>query len=124
MVSAFVHERKNTTLMKASVTSAGTEAGFELGELVGADLKKKSGLPLEIEMDTKVHVKIGSLKAKKVGIRVSCNGIQAAIQKGKGKSAVSDYGSFSNASVRWIFGSRYGNGLYDRSINQYYEGIH
>ncbi|KAK9105639.1 hypothetical protein Scep_022483 [Stephania cephalantha] len=30
--AAFVHERKNTTLMKASVTS-GDGAGFELGEL-------------------------------------------------------------------------------------------
>ncbi|KAK9142362.1 hypothetical protein Syun_011762 [Stephania yunnanensis] len=86
-VPAFVHERKNTTLMKASVTSAGTELDSSSASSLSADLKKKSGLPLEIEMDTKVQVKIGSLKAKKVGIRVSCNGIQAVVPKGKGKSA-------------------------------------
>ncbi|KAK9133150.1 hypothetical protein Scep_012678 [Stephania cephalantha] len=50
-------------------------------------------------MDTKVQVKIGSLKAKKVGIRVICNGIQAAVER-KGKSAVSDSGSFSNAKCK------------------------
>ncbi|KAK9105706.1 hypothetical protein Scep_022550 [Stephania cephalantha] len=41
----------------------GDGAGFELGELV----------------------KIGSLKAKKIGIRVSCNGIQATARKGRGR---------------------------------------
>ncbi|KAJ6994686.1 hypothetical protein NC653_017478 [Populus alba x Populus x berolinensis] len=38
---------------------------------------------LKIEMDTKVKMKVGGLKTKKVGIRVTCDGIKGSIPKGK-----------------------------------------
>ncbi|KAK9102565.1 hypothetical protein Sjap_019819 [Stephania japonica] len=109
-VPAFVHERKNTTLLKASVMSAATELDSSSASSLSADLKRKSGLPLEIEMDTKVQVKIGSLKAKKVGIRVSCSGIQAVVPKGKEKSTTPVSDSIAKCKVdlrikiwKWTF---------------------
>ncbi|MQL80234.1 hypothetical protein Taro_012688 [Colocasia esculenta] len=76
---AFVHEAKNTTLLKASVTSSGQS----LDSTAAADLKKKSSLPLEIQMETRAGVKVGSLKTKKIRIRVSCSGVSVAVPKGK-----------------------------------------
>uniref|UniRef100_A0A6N2NFH7 Late embryogenesis abundant protein LEA-2 subgroup domain-containing protein n=1 Tax=Salix viminalis TaxID=40686 RepID=A0A6N2NFH7_SALVM len=38
---------------------------------------------LKIEMDTKVKMKMGGVKTKKVGIRVTCDGIEGSIPKGK-----------------------------------------
>ncbi|XP_076900968.1 NDR1/HIN1-like protein 13 [Bidens hawaiensis] len=47
-----------------------------------SDLKKKSGLPLTLVVDTEARVKVESLKTKKVGIRIKCGGIHSLIPKG------------------------------------------
>lgn len=49
-----------------------------------SDLKKKSGLPLKILLDTEAQVKIESIKSKKIGIRIKCEGIHSQIPKGGG----------------------------------------
>ncbi|KAJ9549468.1 hypothetical protein OSB04_022011 [Centaurea solstitialis] len=46
--------------------------------------KKKPGLPLKILLDTSAQVKIESMKTKKVGIRIQCEGIHSLIPKNGG----------------------------------------
>ena len=75
----FVHEAKNTTVLKITAASSAQK----LDSAAAADLKKKSALPLEIEMETRAGVRLGSLKTKKMGFRVSCSGIDVAVPKGK-----------------------------------------
>lgn len=73
---AFSHGGKNTTVLKATLTNGGESVD-------GAVLKGKKSLPLRIELDTKVKVKISGMKSKKVGIRVNCEGIKANLPTGK-----------------------------------------
>lgn len=73
---AFSHGGKNTTVLRATLTNGGESVD-------GAVLKGKKSLPLRIELDTKVKVKIGGMKSKKVGIRVKCDGIKANLPTGK-----------------------------------------
>ena len=54
-----------------------------------SDLKRKTGVPMKVQMDTKVKVKMGNLKSKKVGIRVTCQGIRGVAPKSKSPSVVS-----------------------------------
>ncbi|KAK1311650.1 hypothetical protein QJS10_CPA07g00303 [Acorus calamus] len=82
-VPGFVHPTKNTTRIKASVSGSGTAVDPSLA----SDLKGKSTVALEIVLETKVGVKIGELKTTRVGIRVTCDGIQAAVPKGKRPAA-------------------------------------
>ncbi|KAL5706354.1 hypothetical protein ACHQM5_024534 [Ranunculus cassubicifolius] len=85
----YVHGTKNTTSLKALVTSGGKDLDSESVKTLNSDLKKSAGLPLEIELETKVKVKIGSLKTKKVPIRVICKGVQVTVPQKKGdKSAM------------------------------------
>ncbi|KAG0454716.1 hypothetical protein HPP92_023666 [Vanilla planifolia] len=74
----FYHAAKNTTTLRATVSSSGQI----VDPSVATDLKKSS-IPLEIDMETKAGVKIGQLKTKKLGMKVSCDGIEVAIPKGK-----------------------------------------
>lgn len=48
-----------------------------------ADLKAKKGLPLKIVMDTMVRVKFEKLNMRKIGIRLTCDGIRGVLPKGK-----------------------------------------
>ncbi|XP_010242226.1 PREDICTED: protein YLS9-like [Nelumbo nucifera] len=86
---SFTHGTKNTTKLTASISSGGGDLDAESINSLKSDLKRKNGLPLEIQMDTKVKVKMGSLKTKKVGIRVICDGIDVPVPKGKTPSSVS-----------------------------------
>ncbi|XP_076938017.1 NDR1/HIN1-like protein 10 [Bidens hawaiensis] len=47
-----------------------------------SDLKKKSGLPLTLVLDTEARVKVETIKTKKIGIRIKCEGIHSLIPKG------------------------------------------
>ncbi|KAJ0964564.1 hypothetical protein J5N97_025702 [Dioscorea zingiberensis] len=81
-IPAFTHDTKNTTILKTTLSSSSQS----LDSSIASDLKKKTTLPLEIDLETKAGVKIGSLKTKKIGIRVSCSGINVAVPKPKGKT--------------------------------------
>lgn len=48
-----------------------------------SDLKSKSGVPMEIVMDTMVGVKLENLKMRKIGIRIRCDGIHGMMPRGK-----------------------------------------
>ncbi|KAF8401002.1 hypothetical protein HHK36_014305 [Tetracentron sinense] len=105
---SFVHGTKNSTVLKSSISSAGRDLDTASVALLKSDLKKKSGLPLEIKLETKVKVKMGGLKTSKVGIRVSCDGIQAAVPKGKSPSTASTSDAKCKVNLRvkiwkWTF---------------------
>ncbi|XP_020261407.1 NDR1/HIN1-like protein 13 [Asparagus officinalis] len=76
---AFVHEAKNTSILKTVVTSK----GGSVDSTALPDLKKKSSLPLEIDLETRAGVKFGSFKTKKIGIKVSCDGFSVAVPNKK-----------------------------------------
>ncbi|KAJ0977478.1 hypothetical protein J5N97_012952 [Dioscorea zingiberensis] len=82
-VLGFVQGTKNNTVLKTTVTTSGQR----LDSPTASDLKK-SNVPIEIDMETKVIIKIGALKTKKIPIGVSCSAINAAVPKTKGKKAV------------------------------------
>ncbi|GAB4837099.1 hypothetical protein Ancab_002010 [Ancistrocladus abbreviatus] len=64
-----------------------------------SDLSKKSGFPISVQVDTKVKVKMGKLKSKKVAIRVVCDGIRGfAPKNGSGKAPT--VGSSSDAKCK------------------------
>ncbi|XP_071693985.1 NDR1/HIN1-like protein 6 [Rutidosis leptorrhynchoides] len=56
---------------------------------IKSDLKKKSGLPLKIILDTDMRVKIESIRSKKIGIRIKCDGIHSLIPKSNSKNSTS-----------------------------------
>ncbi|XP_010262243.1 PREDICTED: protein YLS9-like [Nelumbo nucifera] len=87
---SFTHGTKNTTTLKTSISSSGAaDLDAASATSLKSDLKRKNGLPLEIQLETKVKVKMGSLKTKKVGVRVTCDGIDVAAPKGKTPSSLS-----------------------------------
>lgn len=63
-------------------TSGKTLDGGEISTLKST-LKSKNTFPVKIRLETKVKVKVGSLKTKKVGIRVTCDGINVSVPAGK-----------------------------------------
>lgn len=68
------------------MTSGKTLDGGEISSLKST-LKSKNTLPVKIRLETKVKVKVGSLKTKKVGIRVTCDGIKVTVPAGKSSPA-------------------------------------
>ncbi|KAL8235292.1 hypothetical protein R6Q59_021392 [Mikania micrantha] len=80
-IPAFVMPKKNTTKLRAIVSTTGQTINNNSN--LKLDLKNKKSLPLRIQLDTKVKVKIGSLKTKKMPIRVVCDGIKFTAPDGK-----------------------------------------
>ncbi|WOK93876.1 hypothetical protein Cni_G02577 [Canna indica] len=83
--AAFVQDAGSSTLLSTAASSSSQQ----LDSTAASDLRKGSSLPLEVDMETKAGVKIGGLKTKKIGIRVRCEGISAAVPKGKAAGAAS-----------------------------------
>lgn len=105
---AFVHGTKNTTLMKASLSSSGLDLDTASISSLRSDLKTKSRLTLKVRLETKVKVKMGGFKSNKVGIRVSCDGIQATVPTGKSPVTASTSDAKCKANLRikiwkWTF---------------------
>ena len=64
------------------------------------------GFPVEIQMDTKVKMKMDWLKSKKVGIRVTCDGIRGTVPSGKTPAVASVVDSECKVDLRikiWKF---------------------
>ncbi|KAJ7963176.1 Late embryogenesis abundant (LEA) hydroxyproline-rich glycoprotein family [Quillaja saponaria] len=98
-IPSFIHGKKNSTLLKASILSSGQ--AIESGDVsnLKANIKSKNGLPLKIRLDTKVKVKMGGLKTEKIGIRVNCDGIKVTVPSGKTPATAST----SNAKCKVDF---------------------
>ncbi|KAE8654610.1 hypothetical protein F3Y22_tig00117048pilonHSYRG01031 [Hibiscus syriacus] len=89
---AFVSNSKNETTFKGVVMTTASDPDSDAVNKLRSDLKRKNGVALRIDMDTKVRVKMDGVKSKKVGIRVTCDEIKAAVPKGK-SPAVADVSS-------------------------------
>lgn len=88
---AFVHRTRNTTVLRSTIASKSqTLEGDEVDKLKSA-LKTKNGVPLTVRLDTKVRLKVGSVKTPRIGIRVTCYGIRVTVPA-KGKPAVASTG--------------------------------
>ncbi|KAJ3694083.1 hypothetical protein LUZ60_009563 [Juncus effusus] len=83
-VPGFRHDAKNSTTIttKAGVSKQSVDPSST------SDLKK-SKLPLTVDLETKAGVQVGKLTTKKAGIKVHCEGFQAAAPV-KGKPGVVD----------------------------------
>ncbi|KAK9078358.1 hypothetical protein SSX86_002415 [Deinandra increscens subsp. villosa] len=96
-IPAFVMPKKNTTKLRAVVSTTGQAVD---DNSLKSDLKNKKSLPLTIKLDTKVKVKIGSLKTKKVPIRVVCEGIKFTAPAGKTATTASTSGVKCKVDLR------------------------
>ncbi|PSR91315.1 Late embryogenesis abundant protein, LEA-14 protein [Actinidia chinensis var. chinensis] len=85
----FTSAPQNTTIIRSSLSIASELVDADLVKGLRSDLKRKNGLDLKILMDTKVVVKMEKLKSKKLGIRVTCDGIHGTVPKGKSPSIAS-----------------------------------
>ncbi|XP_022936399.1 NDR1/HIN1-like protein 6 [Cucurbita moschata] len=104
-IPAFTSATKNQTVFR-SLMSGAEDLDADSFTSLRSDLKKKGGAPLTIEMDTKVKVKIGGVNSKKVGIRVTCEGIKGTPPKGKQPTVASVSDADCKVDLRikiWIF---------------------
>ncbi|CAH8341799.1 unnamed protein product [Eruca vesicaria subsp. sativa] len=109
-VAAFSSGEKNVTSFRG-VAVASTEAReLDFGDGLGlkTDLKRKKGLDLKVMVDTKVEIRMGKLKSKRVGIRVSCGEIRGELPKGKAVTVASTDKSKCKVDLRikiwnWTF---------------------
>ncbi|KAE8699431.1 Kinase superfamily protein isoform 1 [Hibiscus syriacus] len=86
---SFVHGTKNTTLLKAAITSSNQELDDTSAGKLKTALKTKNGLPLKIKLETKVKAKMGALKTPKLKIMVTCEGVKVTVPKGKSATTAS-----------------------------------
>ncbi|XP_054784520.1 NDR1/HIN1-like protein 10 [Prosopis cineraria] len=100
-IPSFEHGKKNTTVLKATVSSSKQTVDDEGAGKLKARMRSKSGLPLEVNLKTKVTAKMGSLKTPKVGIRVSCDGIRVSLPSGKKPATASTSNAKCKVDVRF-----------------------
>ncbi|WOG85581.1 hypothetical protein DCAR_0104772 [Daucus carota subsp. sativus] len=85
----FTSSPKNITYIHTSLRSTSQVLDADSVASLRSDLKKKSGLPLKVLLDTKVVIKADNLKTKKLGIRIKCEGVHVTAPKGKSASVAS-----------------------------------
>ncbi|KAG4380801.1 hypothetical protein AAZX31_15G023900 [Glycine max] len=100
-VPGFQHPKKNTTLIKASILSSGHALQSDEASRLKSSMKSKNGLPLKVNLETKVKAKMGNLKTPKVGIRVSCDGIRVTLPSGKKPATASTSNAKCDVDVRF-----------------------
>ncbi|WJX37730.1 hypothetical protein P8452_25466 [Trifolium repens] len=102
---AFNSDKNNQTSLR-SVLSNSQDLDTESLTSLRSGLKRKKGFPVVIQMDTKVKMKMEWLKSKKVGIRVTCEGIRGTVPAGKLSSVASVIDSECKVDLRikiWKF---------------------
>ncbi|CAH1451693.1 unnamed protein product [Lactuca virosa] len=97
--NSFTSSPNNITIIRSAISSTSLLLETETVDRMRSDLKKKSGLPLKILLDTQATMKIESIKSKKVGIRIKCEGIHSLIPKKGGVKSNSSSSSVAAATV-------------------------
>ncbi|CAO2816686.1 unnamed protein product [Amaranthus hypochondriacus] len=96
----FTHVAGNTTILKATVLSDPTrDFDSDTVSQLRSDLTKKSGFPVSAELNTMVEVQMGKIKSKKIGIRVTCDGIKG-FQPKNATSKIPTPGTTSDAKCK------------------------
>ncbi|XP_059311338.1 NDR1/HIN1-like protein 6 [Lycium ferocissimum] len=85
----FISTPNNVTIIHSTLSIVSQVLDVDSVSTLKSDLKTKSGLPMRILLDTKVVVKMDKLKSNKVRIRVTCDGINGPIPKGKNPTVAS-----------------------------------
>ncbi|XP_010537561.1 PREDICTED: uncharacterized protein LOC104812217 [Tarenaya hassleriana] len=98
---AFVHGDKNTTLLRVSVGSPAQDLDELSASKLKGEIKSKKGLEMKIVLDTKVRVKMGSLKTPKTLVRVTCDGIKATAPTGKTATTATTSGAKCKVDLRF-----------------------
>ncbi|XP_061374984.1 NDR1/HIN1-like protein 13 [Gastrolobium bilobum] len=104
-LTAFTSDKNNQTSLRA-ILSGSQDLDTDSLTSLRSGLKKKNGFPVEIQMDTKVKMKMEWLKSKQVGIRVTCDGIKGTVPAGKSPSVASVINSECKVDLRikiWKF---------------------
>ncbi|KAH7572452.1 hypothetical protein ACOSP7_015613 [Xanthoceras sorbifolium] len=96
----YISEKKNQTAFKNVVVSGSNDLDTDSVTSLKSDLKKKSGVSLKIQMDTKVKIKAGKFNTKKLGIRVTCQGFKGDVPKGKSPSLATSDNSKCKVDLR------------------------
>lgn len=108
-IPAFSSGEKNVTSFRGIPVASSESRELDFGDGLGlkSDLKRRNGvLDLRIVMDTKVEIRTGKLRSKRVGIRVTCGGIRGSLPKGKAVSMASTDKSKCKVDLRikiWKF---------------------
>ncbi|PUZ64366.1 hypothetical protein GQ55_3G138400 [Panicum hallii var. hallii] len=71
-VPGFAHAAGNTTVLTATIASDAAT----VDPSASADVKKSGGFSVVLDADTSAGARVGSLKTKKIGIQVHCEGIK------------------------------------------------
>ncbi|KAB2024648.1 hypothetical protein ES319_D06G100800v1 [Gossypium barbadense] len=105
---AFVSDDKDESTFRGVTVASSSDLDAETVNNLRPELKKGNGVSLKVEMDTKVTAKMGGLKSKKVGIRVTCDGIKGVVPKGKSPAAANVSGAKCKVDLRikiwkWTF---------------------
>ncbi|KAL8195790.1 hypothetical protein R6Q57_025543 [Mikania cordata] len=90
----------NITIIRSRLYSTSLLLDSTTVSQIRSDLKKKYGMRLKILLDTEARVKIESIRSKKVGIRIECEGIHSLIPKEGG-----DGGKSGNSSAATVAAS-------------------
>ncbi|KAL6864910.1 hypothetical protein ACP4OV_016061 [Aristida adscensionis] len=72
-VPGFTHQAGNTTVFTATLAANGVTVD---PSGASSDIKKSGGFSVVLDADTSAGVRVGSLKTKKMGIQVHCEGIK------------------------------------------------
>lgn len=100
-ISGFQHGAKNTTALKTNVAAAGETLDVDQVSTIKSAIKNKSRFPVKITLDTKVKIKAGGLKTKRVGIRVTCDNIRVAPPAKKSPSKATIPNDKCNVDLRF-----------------------
>ncbi|KAK7410144.1 hypothetical protein VNO78_00687 [Psophocarpus tetragonolobus] len=104
-ITAFTSDKNNQTSLRALLSGSQDLDTDSLTNL-RSGLKLKKGFPVQIQMDTMVKMKMDWLKSKKVGIRVTCDGIRGTVPAGKSPAFASVVDSECKVDLRikiWKF---------------------
>ncbi|KAF8724974.1 hypothetical protein HU200_020697 [Digitaria exilis] len=71
-VPGFTHAAGNTTVLTATIASS----AVTVDPSASGDVKKSGGFSVVLDADTSAGVRVGSIKTKKIGIQVHCEGIK------------------------------------------------
>ncbi|KAF3655758.1 putative delta(8)-fatty-acid desaturase-like [Capsicum annuum] len=104
----FTNSPGNITIIHSPLSMVSQVLDADSVTSLKSDLKRKAGMPITILMDTMVVVKMDTLKSKRVGIRVTCEGIHGQTPKGKAPAVASTNNARCKVDLRikilkWTF---------------------
>ncbi|KAJ8542210.1 hypothetical protein K7X08_017076 [Anisodus acutangulus] len=104
----FTSSPSNITIIHSTLSMMSQVLDADSVSSLKSDLKRKGGLPVTILIDTMVMVKMDKLKSKRVGIRVTCEGIHGQTPKGKAPAVASTNNAKCKVDLRikilkWTF---------------------